>query len=335
MAPCIAFTPAATFSVQRRPISTFTPCRRPSTPSTSTSTLRHLTRAALTPPPKIVAQFLVDPTSGETPAAAAVTTFAMRSMDAAVMVTEAIIDLPEGDVRGVVTLEDGKVSTKRDATALLLTPTTSDPDALLLAAHEASSAPAAAKRADAGSWLCGRRVIVFGHGFSQRPSNYTTLLHTLAARGYTVLAPRTWLFDIVFACVQTVSPFDMPAKLQTAVLIDVARAAQLAADSGAAAVHVLGHSMGAGMALAYTRFARANLESSSSRSRGLGGLASCVVMAPAVRASADVPLNPYARIDGSTVEEESRLLKELAKEMAVDLPVLLLQGGDDLSLIHI
>lgn len=158
-------------------------------------------------------------------------------------------------------------------------------------------------------------VVVFAHGFSQRPANYGTLLRHVASLGYIVLAPRTWLFDIVLPWqrVETTGLFaPLPDKLQTAVLIDVARCVYLAQTNGARRVQLVGHSMGAAMLLAYMPYAPTAY------------IGSIAMLAPAVTASSQTQLNPYVYADGDNFSS----LKQLAT-LSPAVNMLFVQGTDD------
>lgn len=159
-------------------------------------------------------------------------------------------------------------------------------------------------------------MVVFAHGFSQRPDNYASTLLRLAEEGYVIVAPRVWFASVIapWARVETQGVFaPLPRKLQTALLIDVARCVQIATDGGAKAVHLLGHSMGAAMMLAYARFPP----------RGV--LESVALLAPAVKDSSVSELNPYVTIgEGGDVSGIEKLAKEIE-----DVRIIALQGKRD------
>lgn len=163
--------------------------------------------------------------------------------------------------------------------------------------------------------LAGRPAIVFAHGFSQRPGNYSKLLRTFAANGYIVVAPRTWLFDVIwpFVKVETVdNTFALPEKLQTALLIDTARALKQIKKAGTGDVHLCGHSMGGAMALSYLG------------RTPVCELKSAFFFAPDVKRTKITDLNPYVGIN----EDGGEGLGTLASEMA-PIDILVLHGKKD------
>lgn len=146
-------------------------------------------------------------------------------------------------------------------------------------------------------------VVVFLHGFSQRPRNYESTLRLLAAQGYLVIAPRTWLFDVAFPwtriegaarpgqCVWCVSS---AAKLQSALLVDALRCVSWAKDNlpnAPGAVSLLGHSMGGAIALV------------AARALGSTKVASVATLAPAVVGTAVTEINPLLSWDDGDVAE--------------------------------
>lgn len=154
-------------------------------------------------------------------------------------------------------------------------------------------------------------VFVFAHGFSQRPLNYFSLLAYLAVQGYVVIAPRVWVLSVLFQKVETIDVFDgLQAKLQTALLIDTARSAQIAFEYSSK-VHVLGHSMGGAMSMVYAGYASAALQS-------------VAVLAPEVGAVKLTDLNQTVRLDDCDGEDRMR---NLASMMACRM--LMLHGARD------
>lgn len=153
--------------------------------------------------------------------------------------------------------------------------------------------------------------VIFAHGFSQLPRNYTTLLRHLAAQGYVIIAPRTWLFSILFTKIETVGFFDsLQAKLQTALLVDSARAFQLA-SLYSPVVHLCGHSMGGAIMLAYGGYLR-------SKARSLA------VMAPDVSRTRITDLNQTVSLNA---KDGMSRLKALAVKL--DTRMLVLHGDKD------
>lgn len=143
----------------------------------------------------------------------------------AVEVVTADVELPTGTVRGLP-----GISTDRRASAYVLL------------------------RAD--KWdsldLSATQAVVFGHGFSQKPRNTQSILRTLAAAGLAVIAPAVWLPDTAppWVSIQTTRWWSSPpARLQTALAIDMLRAAGLARGLGLTRLSLLGHSMGGALAL--------------------------------------------------------------------------------------
>eukprot|EP00884_Botryococcus_braunii_P015809 jgi/Botrbrau1/2911/Bobra.0036s0048.1 len=127
-------------------------------------------------------------------------------------------------------------------------------------------------------------VVLFAHGFSQPPVNYTSIMERLASdHNAMVLAPNTSIFDIA-------NPFKTiggsggsrkpPTKMQAALLVDLIRAAAYLKQEGikASKIVLAGHSMGAGLSLVLAPLLK-----------NVGGV---VVAAPAVKQLMEFPLNP-------------------------------------------
>lgn len=208
-------------------------------------------------------------------------------------VVETHVSLPTG---AVPFLDD--VTTSREARALLIyatsSPTGSEPDAVL-------------SNAD---------VIIFMHGFSQHPRNYRTLLHSLAhdhATPYVILAPTVSFSNVLLPWqhVETADACSSTAyKLQSAVVIDAARATRLAFERGAARIHIMGHSLGGMAALALAAHAPSTFTS-------------VIALAPAVHASVDTHVNTAV-----TASAFDTGLAQFQLRVA-DLPILLVHGEND------
>ena len=158
------------------------------------------------------------------------------------------------------------------------------------------------------------KVIVFLHGFSQRPRNYASTLRFLAANGNIVIAPRVWLFDTAFANIEGAKLegkwfASQPAKLQTALLIDTIRCVKWAVDNlSARNVTLLGHSMGGAMALV--------------AAQALGNLASSVAaLAPAVGPTEITPVNKYLSVNDGDIKQFASLFE--------NIPVVFAHGEND------
>ena len=139
--------------------------------------------------------------------------------------------------------------------------------------------------------------VVFLHGFSQKPRNYETTLCSLAAAGFKVVAPTTWLLDVAWFWVNVdtapeglfsmFSPAKLQAKLQTAIIIDGLRAMEiLRQELPGAPVSLMGHSMGGACALVIPSLTTA-------------AITSVFVESPAAAASQVTTLNPYLSSDVS------------------------------------
>ena len=131
--------------------------------------------------------------------------------------------------------------------------------------------------------------VVFLHGFSQKPRNYETTLCSLAAAGFKVVAPTTWLLDVVWPWVKvdTAPRFSPPGKLQTAIIIDGLRAMKtLRQELPGAPVSLMGHSMGGACALVIPSLTTA-------------AITSVFVESPAAAVSQVTTLNPYLSSDVS------------------------------------
>ena len=124
--------------------------------------------------------------------------------------------------------------------------------------------------------------VVFLHGFSQKPKNYETTLRSLAAAGFKVVAPTTWLFGVVWPWVSVdKAPRSPPGKLQTAIIVDGLRAMEsLRQELPGAPVSLVGHSMGGACALVIPSLTTADITS-------------VFAMSPAASASQVTTLNPY------------------------------------------
>lgn len=160
------------------------------------------------------------------------------------------------------------------------------------------------------------QVIVFLHGFSQRPRNYASMLRFLAAQGFVVIAPRVWLFDTMFAKIEGAKPegkwfASQPAKLQSALLIDTVRCVKWAIDHlSVRSVDLVAHSMGAAMALVAAQVLGTRISS-------------VATLAPAVGPTEITPLNTLLSLKkGGDVDKFARLFKR-------DVPVLLVHGEND------
>lgn len=164
-------------------------------------------------------------------------------------------------------------------------------------------------------WLRDAAVVIFGHGFSQRPANYASTLSRIAVLGYIVIAPRVWIFDILGEWMSA-GLFNvltqMPQRLQNALLIDIARTVQMVQRCGARQVHLVGHSMGGALALAYGRYVPPT------------GLQSMTMLAPAVKASVETTLNPI--FNGKNMDN-------ITKDDVPPVPMLFLQGSRDI-IVH-
>ena len=164
-------------------------------------------------------------------------------------------------------------------------------------------------------------VVVFAHGFSQRPRNYTTLLCALAASGKMILCPRVWVLDCLnpFYTVETMGLLTgLAAKLQTALLIDMLRCVALA-KSFDKPYEMYGHSMGGAMSLTAAWWLRHRVNE----------LRSVVCLAPAIGPTIETKLNPLININQPGGDQS---LDDLVSE--INAPVLLLHGSDDIIVRH-
>lgn len=253
------------------------------------STPKSRTVACIHSPPSkaisITGEFVVDRKTGLPP----------RESSDAVSITEGLVQLPSGVVDGLST-GSGPVSTNRPADALAFLETRLLP--------QIGSLP----------------VVIFAHGFSQRPINTKSLLVTVAALGYLVLAPRTWVFDVIRTRVQGIPWFKLPAKLQTAVLIDTMRvvscAKALSADPRAASYILMGHSMGGAQALLAAQYLQTD-----------AALKSVLCLSPAVDTTVATSLNPLLHGDKDSEKQEQNLLRFFSNFTAV--PVQILHGNND------
>jgi len=218
-----------------------------------------------------------------------------------VSIADAFVDLPAQRVRGV----DIDVTTTRRAQAVIY-------------ASEASFDAGLA----ADSATTSQRVVVFLHGFSQRPRNYESTLRLLAAQGYLVIAPRTWLFDVAYpwSSIEASAPPDNPdrwpicispqAKLQSALLIDALRCVAWAQEhAGAARVSLLGHSMGAAISLI------------AARALGPARVSCVAALAPAVKGTELTEMNRLLNWGGGSVDKFASTFGSI--------PTLIIQGEDD------
>lgn len=249
------------------------------------------TATADSPTPKSIKNLKIDPVTGNPSTAS--------STQAAVEITLGSVALPLGELPALYTSSSHDIVSKRKAEA-----------AVFVLAKTLEARPS--------TWMLDAPVVVFGHGFSQLPRNYASLLRRLAAEGYVVLAPRVWLFGVVWpwVSVETTSWCACPGpKLQTALLLDVARSSRLAVECGAKRVHLLGHSMGGAMGLAYLRFVA-----------DVPAVTSACLMAPAVASCSETKLNPLVVL-GRGADGDAKL-REFAKQLP-EVPLLLLQGTND------
>ena len=132
--------------------------------------------------------------------------------------------------------------------------------------------------------------VVFLHGFSQKPRNYETTLCSLAAAGFKVVAPTTWLGDVVWPWVSVdgYSGSSPPGKLQSAIIVDGLRAMEsLRQELPGKPVSLVGHSMGGACAVVIPSLTTAEITS-------------VFAMSPAAAASQVTDLNPYLAGDVST-----------------------------------
>ena len=132
--------------------------------------------------------------------------------------------------------------------------------------------------------------VVFLHGFSQKPRNYETTLCSLAAAGFKVVAPTTWLGDVVWPWVSVdgYSGSSPPGKLQSAIIVDGLRAMEsLRQELPGKPVSLVGHSMGGACAVVIPSLTTAEITS-------------VFAMSPAASASQVTDLNPYLAGDVST-----------------------------------
>lgn len=211
-----------------------------------------------------------------------------------VTVSESFIELPPAYLQSI------DINTERKAEAVVYAPG----DTL----DDATDAP----------------VVVFLHGFSQRPRNYETTLRMLAARGAIVLAPRVWLLDIAspFTRIEGASQpgkrfTSPPAKLQTALLIDGLRCVQIARDVfGSSSVSLLGHSMGGAMALIAARALYLDAKPATS----------VLSLSPAIGPTVRTAVNDLLALDDKAVGVKG--LKEFCGSTG-PVPILLVHGARD------
>lgn len=161
-------------------------------------------------------------------------------------------------------------------------------------------------------------AIIFAHGLSQEPRNTQTLLCTLAASGKLVLAPRTWLLDVIGPWVHVETQdwrSSPPARWQTALLIDTMRCVNVA-KSLALEYEIYGHSTGAGLALVAGWWLRQET---------VKGLRSVACLAPAIEYCKETELNPVIAMGN---EDGEVRLEAMAREFP-DVPILILHGTED------
>ncbi|KAJ8607026.1 hypothetical protein CTAYLR_006248 [Chrysophaeum taylorii] len=131
--------------------------------------------------------------------------------------------------------------------------------------------------------------VVFLHGFSQQPKNYETMLRAMAASGLEVVAPKTWLFDVIFEKVETVSGWwKLRAKLQSALIIDGLRSVEMLRKE-LGVLSFVGHSMGGAGALVVPSLLRDGKDA-----------ASIFVMSPLSDGAVKTELNPHLAGDPAT-----------------------------------
>lgn len=154
------------------------------------------------------------------------------------------------------------------------------------------------------------------HGFSQKPRNTQSTLRTLAAAGLAVIAPAVWLPDTAppWVSIQTTRWWSSPpARLQTALAIDMLRAAELARGLGLTRLSLLGHSMGGALTLVVADLLlAADREERKSNAGGSGGggvggvtLDAVIGLAPAAGPLQLTAINPLLSLDAADGEERA------------------------------
>ncbi|KAK9808966.1 hypothetical protein WJX72_007148 [[Myrmecia] bisecta] len=173
-------------------------------------------------------------------------------------------------------------------------------------------------------------VIIFAHGFSQGPDNYTSLINQFSDRGWLVIAPTTTFDKMLFPWqrVETTDTFSsLQDKLQSALVLDLLRSYQylkdnLEDDYEITDVLVCGHSMGGASALVVASYLKDTV-------KAVG------VMAPAVKQTVKSNVNPLLHFDGSRVLSPTKYRASASKfftgnNVPADVDVHLLGADDDL-----
>lgn len=164
--------------------------------------------------------------------------------------------------------------------------------------------------------MCGADVLIFMHGFSQHPRNYRTLLYSLVQdheHRYVIIAPVVSISDVLLPWqrVETTNTWaSLASKLQSVVVVDAARATQLAFEAGASRIHILGHSLGGMAALALA-------------AQAPSAFSSVIALAPAVHPSVNTHVNQMV-----TSEAFANGLHEFCARTKT-LPILLVHGEND------
>lgn len=138
------------------------------------------------------------------------------------------------------------------------------------------------------------------HGFSQKPRNTQSTLRTLAAAGLAVIAPAVWLPDTAppWVSIETTRWWTSPpARLQTALTIDMLRAAELARGLGLTRLSLLGHSMGGALALVVADLLLAADRAAGGADGGGVALDAVIGLAPAAGPLQLTAVNPLLSLD--------------------------------------